>query len=231
VSSLGGTAHQAIIERVIAHYIDDARIRAVAVFGSVSTGGWHELSDIDLDIVITDRAAIDPPAEVAALFGHAAAITLTDADSADIVLDTLEEISVRWHPPRSTSPNIAATVRVRHGDLSDAELAAAGEANRVPADTEALLGALVRDAIGARKAICRGRGWEACAAIDRMRQSVARIRGARDKLRLDPADPLRALEQVLGYADDACDLGNRGRGLLGKLRFAAAGWSPPATPS
>jgi predicted nucleotidyltransferase len=31
---------------------------AVAVFGSVSTGAWHEPSDVDLDIVTGDLAVL-----------------------------------------------------------------------------------------------------------------------------------------------------------------------------
>jgi hypothetical protein len=48
------------------------------------------------------------------------------------VLDSLEEASIRWHPLPATSPNITASLRVVSGDLSTPEIAAAGEANRVP---------------------------------------------------------------------------------------------------
>ncbi len=51
-SQRGGTwqrRHQALLDRIVAHYKYDDRIRAIVVFGSVSTGEWHELSDLDLD--------------------------------------------------------------------------------------------------------------------------------------------------------------------------------------
>jgi hypothetical protein len=48
MAGLGSSAHQALIEHVVTHYRGDDRIAAVAVFGSVSTGAWHELSDVDL---------------------------------------------------------------------------------------------------------------------------------------------------------------------------------------
>jgi predicted nucleotidyltransferase len=126
MAALGSSAHRALIEQVIAHYSGDDRVRAVAVFGSVATGAWHELSDVDLDVVIGDCAAVQPADEdeAAALFGPAAAIIVAQADSADLVLESLEEIFIRWHSLRSTSPNISATVRVVHGGLSDADLAA-----------------------------------------------------------------------------------------------------------
>ncbi|MFZ0001370.1 MAG: nucleotidyltransferase domain-containing protein [Trebonia sp.] len=213
MAALGSGAHGAIIGQIVAHYRGDARVLAVAVFGSVSTGAWHELSDVDLDIVTGDRAVVRPGDEVAALFGPRAVIVLTRADSADIVLDSLEEVSIRWHPLRATSPNICASARVVHGGLPDAALAAAGAANRSLPDEQRLLDALVRDAIGAAKYLARGRRWEAAAAVERMRRSLLELRGRRDNLRLDPADPAGALaETQAGY-----DLGPARRALLDRI--------------
>jgi predicted nucleotidyltransferase len=73
VTGLGSDAHRALIERVVAHYRQDGRVRAVAVFGSVAAGTWHELSDVDLDIVTGDDMAVVPGSEIEALFGSGAA--------------------------------------------------------------------------------------------------------------------------------------------------------------
>jgi hypothetical protein len=108
--------------------------------------------------------------EVAALFGARAVIVLTGADAADILLGTREELSIRWHPLRTTSPNILATARVVAGRLSTADLAAA--AARADPDETRLLDAMVRDAVGAQKALVRGRPWEAAAA------GLRRLRGS-----------------------------------------------------
>ena len=214
VTGLGGRAHQALIEHVVAHYAGDDRIRAVAVFGSVGAGSWHELSDVDLDVVIEDGAAVEPAAEIAALFGPRAVIVLTGADAADVVLDSREEISIRWHPLRTTSPNILATARVVAGQLTGGDLASAGAANLAPPDEQRLLDAMVRDAIGAQKALARGRHWEAVAAVERMRRSLTDLRGRRDGLRLDPAGPAQALATVLAEIQAAYDLGPRRRAVL-----------------
>jgi predicted nucleotidyltransferase len=217
MAALGSGAHHAVIEQVIAHYRGDARVLAIAVFGSVSTGEWHELSDVDLDIVTADGAVMRPGDEVAALFGPRAVIVLHGADSADIVLDSLEEVSIRWHPLRATSPNIVASARVVHGELPDAEIIAAGEANRGRPDEQRLLDALVRDAIGAAKYLARGHRWEAAAAVERMRRSLVELRGRRDDLRLDPADPAGALTAVLAETQAWHDLGPVRRALLDRI--------------
>jgi predicted nucleotidyltransferase len=212
--ALGSPAHQALIERVVAHYAGDDRIRAVAVFGSVGAGTWHELSDVDLDVVTEDGARVDPGAEIAALFGPRAVIVLAGTDAADVVLDSREELSVRWHPLRTTSPNIGATVRVVAGDLSAADLVAAGAANRGTPDEPRRLDAIVRDALYAQKALVRGQRWAAVAAVERIRWSLTDLRGRRDGLCLDPADPAQALATVLAEVQADYDLGPRRRALL-----------------
>ena len=212
--ALGSPAHQALIAHVVAHYAGDDRIRAVAVFGSVGAGAWHDLSDVDFDVVTEDGARVDPGAEIAALFGPRAVIVLAGADAADVVLDSREELSGRWHPLRTTSPNIGATVRVVAGRLSAADLVAAGNANRPRLDEARRLDAVARDAIYAQKALARGKRWEAVAAVERIRRSLTDLRGRRDNLRLDPADPAGALATVLAEVQADYDLGPQRRALL-----------------
>jgi predicted nucleotidyltransferase len=220
VGGFGSDAHRALIEHVVAHYRDDGRVRAVAVFGSVSTGTWHELSDVDLDIVIGDGVAMAPAAEVAALFGTDAAIVLSRADSADVVLDSLAEVSIRWHPLATTSPNIAPSAFVAGGRLSVAEIIDAAEANQAPPDEQRLLDALVRDAVGAWKTHQRGQRWNAVAAVERMRRSLASLRGRRDNMALDPEDPAGALGMVIAEAVASFDFGSRRIRVLEQIGLA-----------
>ena len=217
MSGTGSAAHQALIARFTAHYQADPRVLAVAVFGSVSAGPWHELSDVDLDVVVGDDVTVDPAAEARAIFGHEAVIVIGRGDSADVVLNSLEELSVRWHPLRATSPNITASLTVAAGRLPAAQIVAAGEANRVPPDAQRLLDVLVREAVGAWKYQRRGRPWDAIAAVERARHALTSLRGHRDQLRLDPADPLAALAAVLAEATASFDLGPARRALLARL--------------
>jgi len=226
VASQGSAAHQALIDRVVRCYDTDPRIRAVAVFGSVAAGTWHELSDVDLDIVVAGDAAVDPAAEARAIFGRQAVIVITRGDSADVVLDSLEEVSIRWHPLSATSPNITASLRVVSGPLSGPEIAAAGEANRTAPDEQRLLDIMVREAVGAWKAGQRERPWDAIAAVERARNALTALRGKRDGLRLDPADPLGALAAVVKQATESFDLGPGRQALLDRLSAENKGELP-----
>jgi len=220
VLALGSEGHRALIGHVIARYRTDPRVLAIAVFGSVSTGDWHPLSDVDLDVVVDDAVLVSPAAEVTAIFGSKAAIVVARADSADVVLDSLEEVSIRWHPLRVTSPNISSSARVVAGLLTTADIVAAAEANRRRPDEQLLLDTLVREAIGAWKFLRRGRAWDAVAAIQRMRQSLTTLRGRRDDLRLDPADPAEALATVITEARASFDFGPRRADLLDQIGLA-----------
>ena len=191
----------------------------MVVFGSVAAGGWHELSDVDLDVVIDDGAVVVPEDEVRDIFGKRAVVVLSSADSADVVLDSLEELSIRWHRLADTSPNISATLRVVGGGMSDAAVMAAAEANRVPPNEQELLDGLVRSAIGGWKEIQRGEPWQAVACVEDMRRRLALVRGQRDTLELDPADPDNALAKVLAEARGSLDLGEAREQLLTRLNI------------
>ncbi len=147
---------------------------------------------------------------------------LTGHDCADVVLDSLEELSIRWHPLASTSPNIAASVRVVAGPLSTDQVSAVGEANRVRPDAERLLDALVRDAIGAWKYLQRGCAWDAIVAVERVRASLLQLRGRRDGLRLDQGDPGDALARVIAEAAADLEFGPRRASLLRQIGIDAA---------
>ncbi len=229
MSGLGSARHRALIGEIVAFYERDDRIRAVAVFGSVGGGAWHGLSDVDLDVVIADHAVIAPQKEVEALFGERAKIVLVSGDAADVVLDSLEELSIRWHPLATTSPNISRTVRVVSGPITDQEVQASAEANRTSSDQQRLLDELVRAGVGAAKAIKRQEPWNAVIAVQEMRDALLVLRGHRDTLHLDPADPAGALAEVLAATRASFDLGPVRSALLDHLsdRLASDGTATP----
>ena len=72
---------------------------------------------------------------------------------------------------------------------------------------DSLAGSPVRDAIGAWKALSRGHRRETAAGAGRMRRSLPALRGRRDSLRPDPADPAGALAAVIAEAAACFDSG------------------------
>ncbi len=172
-----GTAlHQAALRVVAAHYERDPRVRAVVLFGSLARGNWHALSDLDLDVVTTDwldageeltslgqafSAANDPPLLVIPY----------DREEGDMVLTSLTQLSIRYHPLEATSPAIVDDFLILGGDLDADTFRAAGAANRRTDTTSPTVwfDEYLAYALEVDTAIRRGRFWLAVELLHRMR--------------------------------------------------------------
>ena len=86
---------------------------------------------------------------------------------------------------------------------------------------------MVPDAIGAQKALSRGHRWEAAAGVEQMRRSLPALRGRRDSLRPDPADPAGALAAVMAGAAACFDSGPRRCALLERTGVPQPSRRPP----
>ena len=183
----GTLEHQRLLRAVSSHYGEDERILAVAVFGSLGRGTWDAYSDLDLDAVIADGVALDPLTEVRALcraLGEEPAVVMPDrADAADVVLASLLQFSIRYHPLNATSPNIVDSLVVLTGRLDASAIIAAGRANRAapPPDISELLGACVRMAVLTDAQLHRRKLWFAYSSLhatrERLLALVARCHG------------------------------------------------------
>ena len=180
----GTPQHQTLLKTIITVYEQDPRILAIVVFGSLGRGNWDGLSDIDLDVVIADDARIDVVDELrklcaafSALGEHAALIMPDGDDAGDVVLESLMQLSVRYHPLAQTSPNIVSSMVVLAGSLDHTAIAAAGEGNR--AETEPPVGQLldecVRYAAVAHVYLQRGTLWLSIDILHRMRGLLMEI--------------------------------------------------------
>jgi hypothetical protein len=174
-----GTArHQALLRAVVDHYAGDPRVLAVAVFSSLGRGTWDDYSDLDLDVVMADEARIDPCAELARLcasfapLGESALLVVPDGeDAGDVVLDSLTELSVRYHPLRATSPNIVDSLYLLTGRLDAGAIRAAGLANRRPPGPSQAgpLDRFARLAVSADVALQRRQFWRALQLLELLR--------------------------------------------------------------
>lgn len=180
----GTDKHQTLLQSIVSFYEVDPRVRAVIAFGSLGRGNWDAWSDIDLDVIIADDVELDARAELSALCAsfeplgeRAAVIVPDDEDAGDVVLESLMQMSVRYHVLADTSPAIVASMRVLTGELDDATIAAAGLANQSRSATspEQLLDACVRYAAVANVYIQRGSIWLAVEILHRLRTLLMQI--------------------------------------------------------
>lgn len=207
----GTPQHQALLRAIVAFYEQDARVLAVIVFGSLGRGEWDALSDIDLDVVVADEAPIQVVDELhrlcasfAPLGECAALIVPTGDDEADVVLESLMQLSVRYHPLAGTKPAIVDSMQVLTGRLDAATIAAAAAAN--PTDPEPspdhLLAACVRYAAVAQVYQQRASLWLAIDILHRMRsllmQIFVRTHGGGRPLHRFPASAPAGLQARLG---------------------------------
>jgi hypothetical protein len=140
------------------------------------------LSDLDLDVVVADGVLVDPTDEVRRLevaferLGeHIALVVPRRPDEAKVVLASLMQLSVRFHPLRTTSPNIRSGLLVLCGSLAQAEIEAAADANAratMPTPTVTLQSICICDIVGAESALARDQLW---LALDILHQLRARL--------------------------------------------------------
>jgi predicted nucleotidyltransferase len=187
--ALPGSSHnQALLQKILDFYAADKRVRAVILFGSLVRGNWDEYSDIDLDLVIADEVTLDAEAELkqlCAFLGPVALIVPNGSDSGDVVLDSLLEFSIRYHPLSSTSPNIIDSMQVLAGSLDHAAIYAAGAANRkaAPGEPAGLLDECLRYTLEIDNALQRRNHWLALELLHRIRQRLMPVLAPPEVLR------------------------------------------------
>ncbi len=180
----GSPQHRTVLEAIIRHYAHDARIRAIILFGSLATGNWHPFSDLDLDIVVEDGILVNSLQELQHLCqslhdlgGDGSLIIPEGEEEGDVVLTSLMEFSIRYHPLSTTSPNIVDKMYLLAGRIDLETVRAAGLANRVASDSSPtiLISQCIRWAIEIHAAIERNRLWLAVELVHRIREALMEI--------------------------------------------------------
>lgn len=228
----GTSEHKKLLHAVVSYYHNDPRILAVILFGSLGRGNWNRYSDLDLDIVLADDVEIDVMEELTLLcksftaIDEQAALIIPDHDDAgDILLSSLRELSIRYHPLATTSPNIIDSMQILYGRIDRAIIYAAGLANRREQDRPPahLLDMCIRYAVGANVDLHRQRLWGAIEALHHMRELLmemfARTHGGRRSLQVFQAEADPSLQDRLGAALPQYDLHSARRALLQLLDF------------
>ncbi|HEX9035679.1 MAG TPA: hypothetical protein VF808_01680 [Ktedonobacterales bacterium] len=175
LAGLGNATHQRLLRAMTAYYAAQPWARAFLVFGSVSRGNWDDESDLDLDVVISDAATLDPVGEAARLcaaIGERPALIAPRRPAAvEVALESLAQFSIRYHPLSATSPNILDSMRLLWSAVAIEEIRVAGERNRVEASAgaDALLALAVRALLNGQIALRRARLWSALASLEEAR--------------------------------------------------------------
>lgn len=173
--------HQALLEHIVSHYKDDPRVLAVCLFGSLARGNWDRFSDLDLDVVITDDDRIEVMAELQSLcaafepLGETALMIVPDhGDAGNVVLESLAELSIRYHPLESTSPSIVDDLMLLTGRVDLQTIQAAGAANRKPPFTASStdIDRILRWAVEVTIAVRRKNGWQAVRLVQLMQDAL-----------------------------------------------------------
>ncbi|MEZ4673840.1 MAG: nucleotidyltransferase domain-containing protein [Caldilineaceae bacterium] len=175
----GTIGHQQLLGLIVDYYANEPRILAIGLFGSLARGNWDEFSDLDLDIVIQDDMQMDIQDELVALgnflhgMGEEPLLIIADRpDAGDVVLASLVQFSIRYHPLAATNWKIVDSLQLLRGPLDLATIVAAGEANRDAVTTSkaaTLLDRYLRYALGVTIDLHRGRLWLAIELLHRMR--------------------------------------------------------------
>ena len=158
-----------------AYYARQPWALAFIVFGSVARGDWDRYSDLDLDVVIADGAVLEPVDEISrlcvAIGERPALIAPRRGDDGDVVLESLADFSIRYHPLGATSPNIVSSMLTLWSRIPEERIRVAGMANAGPPlpSADALVAQCVRATLYGAKALARGRRWAALASLEEAR--------------------------------------------------------------
>ena len=180
-----GTIHQqALLAHVDEHYRDDSRVRAVCLSGALARGESDKFSDIELDVILAGGVRLDLMAELHGLcgafepLGERALLVVPDGEeTGHLVLSSLAELSIRYHPIETTGPGIVDDLLLLSGSVDLGTIKVAGRANRKlrrqadPLDVDRIL----RWAVEAAFALRRKDLWQAVRRINHMRDALAEI--------------------------------------------------------
>lgn len=174
----GTPRHQALLRAVVDFYSADPRVLAVILFGSLGRGNWDALSDLDLDIIMEDVGFFEIVVELhklcqsfAPLGEKAALITTYHTGDGDIVLESLAQLSIRFHILDDTNPAILGSMRVLRARIDEQAIVDAGMSHNIsmPFKYDRCLDIFTRYALVAAIAVKRGRFWMAEEILHRMR--------------------------------------------------------------
>lgn len=233
MTSLPGTPeHQKLLQEIINYYQDDTRIRAIVLFGSLARGTWDRYSDIDLDIIIINEAIVRIEQELEQLCEYLRSADMGDAlvvpdgpEAGYVVLTSLLQFAIRYHPLMTTNPNIIDDMIVLSGRISAEIIQNAGRANRIHGviASKAIIAQCVRSVVEVDAALQRKRPWMAVDLLHRARHLLMALysesRGAGRTVQYFEAEADAVLQEKLGKAVCGINEESLNRSLMAMLEL------------
>jgi len=226
----GTPAHQALLRCIVVAYDADERMLAVGVLGSLGRGTWDEWSDLDLDVVVADDVVLDAVTEAQALcerLGQPEALVVPSRPGeVDVLLPSLEQFSIRYHPLGATNAHIMDDLKILGGRLDYAAVLAAGVVHSSPVRVPELIASeALRFALTVDTAWRRGNVWQALRGLDELRWRLQELfavtmGGPRPAHAVD-ADASRDLKGKLGGLLAQADLASIAQALANALALIA----------
>jgi hypothetical protein len=178
----GNAQQQSLLRAMIACYENDDRIRALLIFGSFGQDRWDEYSDLDLEIVVRDDAAINLTNEIErvnmalATRGEQVLFTEIAGDDGYLVMASLHGIAISYHPLKSISSYVLEGWHVLFGSLDTETIRTAARANQhaEPPLSQHVHRALWL-ALGVDMMVQRRQFWRALLGLERLRSALAEI--------------------------------------------------------
>jgi predicted nucleotidyltransferase len=169
----GTPVQQQLLGAIVDAYADDARILALGVLGSLARGTWDEWSDLDLDATTAPDVELEPVSEAATLCHRleypTALIVSSRPDEVDVVLPSLQQFSIRYHPLGKLNAHIADDLKVLDGPVDTSQVVAAGVVHRPVRTPEQVVSEALRFAISVDVAGRRGNVWQGLRSLDELR--------------------------------------------------------------
>lgn len=189
---MGSDEHRRLLRAMAGYIARQPWALAFIVFGSVARGNWGADSDLDLDVVVTPQArlfAVEEAERMCAAMGEVMALTVArNREAAEVVLESLAQFSIRYHPLSATSPNILESAHVVWGDITRDDLGLNATERAPGPETYDLLALAVRALLNAQGALARGRLWSALDSLTETREWLLTLYAeARGQARPKPA--------------------------------------------
>src|SRR5712692_2462104 len=182
----GTLQQQAILRAALNAYAQDETILSIGVFGSTVRADADELSDIDLDVLVSAKHVARAPLQIQQLVNYLDAngfptlFVVRDRDNqVEILLESLDRVDLTIHTPKTSKTEVLRDLVLIRGDArhlpreGKSAIAREDVVNRL----QYLHGKMAINALNVVYKLKRGNLWGALVLLNLLRDTVMDIYG------------------------------------------------------